>query len=115
MADVRWNTDEITKYINSSGLTTKIEIEAILNELKVSQVVMGFLDTVEGKLVMASVLESIRNNVRKIHRLSVEGFDKNFEEIRQASMQVHVSHDFMLGILSMLSRGEDYEKAMIKE
>jgi len=110
--DRRWTTEEISNYI--SGFT-EIERENVVRELMGSKILRTFLDTPEGKLTLGSTIDSIRDQMMKIVRLSISGFDGNLEEIKQAALQINVAYDFMHGIATTLSRGEDHETRMRKK
>lgn len=111
-ADRRWTTEDLSNYINQ--FDNSEARENIIRELVSSKILKTCLDSVEGKLVLGSVIDSVRDNMMKIVRYSIEGFDKNQEAIRQAALQINVSYDFMYGIANTLNRGESHETEMKK-
>jgi hypothetical protein len=107
--DKRWTTEEISNYI--SGFPGE-EKDSVMRELIGAKLLRQFLDTVEGKLLLDSTVDAIRDNTMKIVSLTINGFDKSIDEIRQAALQINVAYDFMYGIATQLNRGEDHEKRM---
>mgnify|MGYP003394740199 CR=1 FL=1 len=113
--NTRWDKDAFNRYVNASGFTTEIQIRTVLNALTISNIVMDFLDTIHGKLVMSSVIEKIKVNLNEIISLSRAGFDSNIDGIRQATLEISTAYDFMIGILGIIDRGDDYEKQRNQE
>jgi hypothetical protein len=107
--DKRWTTEEISNYISGFPGEQK---DSVIRELVGAKLIRQFLDTPEGKLLLDSTVDSIRDNTMKIVSLSVSGFDKSIDEIRQAALQINVAYDFMYGVATQLNRGEDHEKRM---
>ncbi len=107
--DRRWTTEEISNYISRF---TDVERDNVIRELMSSKILRSFLDTAEGKLLLESVVDSIRDQMMKIVRFSIEGFDVHEKELRQAALQINVSYDFMHGIAKTLTRGEEHESRM---
>ena len=113
--NTRWDKDAFKRYVNASGFTTEVQIRTVLNALTISNIVMDFLDTLHGKLVMSSVIEKIKVNLNEIISLSRAGFDSNIDGIRQATLEISTAYDFMIGILGIIDRGDDYEKQRNQE
>jgi len=107
--DRRWTTEEISNYISKF---TEVERDNVIRELMGAKILSNYLNMPEGKLILNSVIDSIRDYTMKIIRLSVDGFDKNKEEIKQAALQVNVAYDFIYGIATILTRGEEHEESM---
>jgi len=110
--ELRWNVDLINKYVNSGGFTAQFEIDTVLKELRTKQIIEGVLDTTIGKVMMSSIIDGIATDMGAIIGLSIDGFDKNMDEIRQKSLQIGVSCDFLINLRTLLSRGEEHEKKM---
>jgi len=110
--ELRWNVDLINKYVNSGGFTAQFEIDTVLKELRTKQIVEGVLDTTIGKVMMSSIVDGIAKDMGAIISMSIGGFDKNMNEIRQKSLQIGVSCDFLINLRTLLSRGEEHEKKM---
>lgn len=110
--ELRWNVDLINKYVNSGGFTAQFEIDTVLKELRTKQIIEGVLDTTIGKVMMSSIVDGIAKDMGAIIGLSIDGFDKNMDEIRQKSLQIGVSCDFLINLRTLLSRGEEHEKKM---
>ena len=108
----RWNLERLTEYLNSGGFRTPFEKENVLKELRISEILKVYLDTLEGAVILDSVVEAIADNLRKIVQLSNEGFDGHLEEIRQAAWQIGIAHKFMLGIVTALARGKMHEERL---
>lgn len=71
------------------------------------------LSTVQGRLVLDSVVDAIRSHMGSIIRMSVEGFDKNEEAIKQAALQISVAYDFAKHIADKLNTGEEHKNAIL--
>jgi hypothetical protein len=110
--ELRWNVDLINRYVNSGGFTAQFEIDTVLKELRTKQIIEGVLDTTIGKVMMSSIVDGIAKDMGAIIGLSIDGFDKNMDEIRQKSLQIGVSCDFLINLRTLLSRGEEHEKKM---
>jgi len=107
----RWGTQELSDYISNFS---SVEKENVVKELVASKILGDFLNTPQGKIILNSTVDSIRNNMMKIVKLSIVGFDVNFKEIQQAALQINVAYDFMHSIATTMSRGEDHESRMVK-
>lgn len=110
--ELRWNVDLINRYVNGGGFTNQFQIDTVLKELKTMQIIEGVLDTTAGKVMMSSVVDGIADNIGSIIGLSIDGFDKNAEEIRHKALQIGVYSDFLINLRNMLSRGKEHEDRM---
>jgi hypothetical protein len=110
--DKRWSTEELSDYIRH--FDTAEARENVVRELMASKILSECLETAHGRLVLNSTIDAVRSNMMKIVRLSIEGAQKNVDEIIQAALQINVAYDFMHGIATTLTRGEDHEKRMVK-
>jgi hypothetical protein len=108
--DTRWNREAFNRYVNASGFTSELQMRAVFNALTISNIAMDFLDTAAGKIVMSSTTRKVKDNLSKIISLSRDGFDANIDGIRQAATEINLAYDFMMGILDIIARGDDYEK-----
>ncbi len=108
----KWDLERLNEYINSGGFKTTDEKDAVLRELKVSEILNEYLGTIQGMIIMDSVVDSVRENMMKIVSLSISGSKENEDAIKQASLQIGIARDFMFGILTALERGMAHEKAM---
>lgn len=86
--------------------------EAVQIELQSGKILGSYLDSPEGRLVIDSVIDGIRLNMRKIISLSVDGFDKNLTEIRHSSLQISEAHDFLCGLRTILDRADEHAKGI---
>jgi hypothetical protein len=109
----RWSTKELSSYIQN--FDTAEARENVVRELMASKILSEFLETTHGRLVLNSTIDAVRSNMMKIVRLSIEGAQKNVDEITQAALQINVAYDFMYGIATTLTMGEDHETMMRKE
>lgn len=111
MDDVkRWSTQELSDYIRL--FDTSEARENVVKELMASKILAEFLDTTHGRLVLNSTIDAVRSNMMKIVRACVNGPDENYKDIVQAALQINVAFDFMHGIATMATRGEEHEKKM---
>jgi hypothetical protein len=107
--DKRWTNEEISNYISRF---TDVERDNVIRELMSSKILRSFLDTTEGRLLLDSTVDSIRDQMMKIVRLSIEDSKKNSDAIQQASLQINVAYDFIHGLAKTLTRGEEHESKM---
>ena len=108
----RWSTQELSDYIRL--FDTAEARENVVKELMAAKILNDFLGTTHGRLLLNSTIDGIRSNMMKIVRLSIEGIDPNREKITQAALQINVAYDFMHGIATTLTRGEEHETKMRK-
>uniref|UniRef100_A0A6M3KXH2 Uncharacterized protein n=1 Tax=viral metagenome TaxID=1070528 RepID=A0A6M3KXH2_9ZZZZ len=109
----RWSTQELSDYIRL--FDTAEARENVVKELMASKILNDFLNTTHGRLILNSTIDGVRSNMMKIVRLSIENAAKNTGEITQSALQINVAYDFMHGIATTLTRGEDHETKMRKE
>ena len=99
----RWNLDRINSYCKSSGFTSAETKAIVLKQLTTAPVIERYLDTLEGAVMMDSIVELVRDSMMKIVKLSVAGFDLHQNEIKQAALQIAAGHKFMYSILTALA------------
>lgn len=116
--DKRWSTEELSEYI--SKFDTAEARESVVKELMTAKILSDFLETTHGRLVLNSTIDAVKSNMMKIVRLAVENADNSYpdpsfiNQIVQAALQINVAYDFMHGIVTMLTRGDDHEARMKK-
>ena len=108
----RWGTQELSDYIKDFSSEEK---ENIVKELVSSKILGDFLNTPQGKVILNSTIDSIRDNTMRIVQLSIEGAEVNCYKISQAALQINIAYKFMHGIASTMSIGEAHEKGMSKK
>ena len=106
-----WTNDDLSNYVS---FFTENQREYVLKEIFESELLQKFLNTTEGRLVLNNVVDSIRDYTMQIVALSVEGFDKNKEKIKQASLQINLAYKFMYQIAGTVTKGEEHSKKMKK-
>lgn len=122
MAEDKIDTDLLRKYINSGGFTNEFQVDSVFSALreseaisdiienKKSRIITKFLETIEGRLLISSVVDSMKKDMMKIICLSVDGFDKNVNDIKEASLKINVAYEFLIWVLKLLARAEEEKK-----
>ena len=107
-----WTAEDLSNYISFFNENQR---EYVLKEIFESDLLKEYLNTVQGRLVLGKVVDSIRDYTMKIVSLSVGGFKKNAAEIEQAALQIDTAYKFMYSIASMVTKGEKHSKAIKKK
>jgi len=106
-----WTQEEISRYLNASGFTELFEVQTAFAQIKTAELLCPFLESVEGRLLCSSIMKGIASNMRRIISLSIDGFDKNYDDIRQASLEINVAHEFMMGIVKVLDTAKRLQES----
>jgi len=108
----RYSVEDIDRYFKT--FKTGEAKAAAYTEIVSNELLKGYLNTTEGRLVFDSVIDGVRSNMMKIVSLAISGhgFDENIAEIKQAALQISAAYDFMYGIVVLLDRGKEHEKGM---
>ena len=106
----RWTNQELNAYI--SRFESGEAKDNIIKELITAKIIREVLDTPEGKLILDTTIDGIRDNMMKIIRYCLIG--QNQPEVQKAALEINVAYDFIHGIAVKLSRGDEHEKKMGK-
>jgi len=106
-----WTNADLANYIS---FFPDVQRENVLKEILESRLLQDFLATTEGRLILGNVVDMIRNTTMRIVRISVDGFEKNVDEIKQCALQINIAYNFMYNIADMATKGEKHTEAIKK-
>jgi hypothetical protein len=109
MNDREWTNDDLGNYITHFSESQR---ENVLKQILESELLQQFLGTTEGRLILNSVVDKIRDNTMKIVSLSIS--NKNTQELIDAAYQIHMAYDFMYAIAGMATAGETHKESIKK-
>jgi hypothetical protein len=98
----KWSYDELGEYMQNYD---DIQKEAVLKVITEHEILQRYFDTIEGKIILGTVVDQIRDFTMKIVSLSVDGAEKNNNEISQAALNIRVAYNFMYKLASISTQG----------
>jgi hypothetical protein len=102
-----WSNEELTNYVTNFSDEQR---ESVLKQILETELLQKFINTPDGRLILNSVVERIRDYTMLIVSLSVSG--KPIEDIKEAALKINIAYDFMYSIAGMISKGDDHKKNM---
>ena len=105
--DKTWTGKDLINYAN---LYNDQDKKTVVDDLLNDDILARFLTTSEHRLIIDSVVDEIVLNTRLIISLAIDGFDKNIEGIRQATLRINIARKFMISIATIADRGEKHDK-----
>lgn len=106
-----WTNEELNNYLT---FFSEVDRENVLKQVVEDELLGQFLSTTDGRLILGSVVDQITECTMRIVRLCNEGFTKNLEDIKQASLQINVARNFMRGLANIAMAGETHKENMQK-
>lgn len=107
MENRNWSNNDLSDYISNFS---DVQRESVLKEILEAELLAKFISKTEGRLLLNSVVDQIRDLTMSIVSLSVDGFDENSDKIKQAALQINVAYDFMYKIANMVTTGDQHIK-----
>lgn len=100
-----WTNEDLNNYLQ---IFKEEEREAVLKVILESKLMQEFLSTTNGRLVLGGLINMLRESVMRITSLSLDGFDKNLDLIKQTALQINVVYSTMHNIANIATTGENH-------
>jgi len=104
-----WTNEDLSNYIQ---FFPEGQRENVLNEIIESRLMQEYLGTTEGRIILGTVVDQIRDLTMQIVRDANDGFDKHRDDIRQAALMINLNYRFMYKIADIATKGTVHADAM---
>lgn len=105
MPERRWTNPDLANYISRFNANQR---DLVMAELIESERLKAILDKPEGQMIIDAVTDTVTDQTRRIVRLSIDGFEKNHDEIHQAALEIDVAYRLMHKLAEIATRGEKH-------
>jgi hypothetical protein len=112
MTEKEWTNEDLSNYITHFSENQR---EYVLKQILESELLQQFLGTTEGRLILNSVVDKIRDNTMKIVSLATKDCecpDTIVDLIRAEAIEMNVAYDFMYAIADMATKGEKHKESI---
>ena len=109
--DKTWTNQDLKNYITRFKDEQR---EYVLNTILEADLLRNFLNTIGGRLIINSAVDSINSQITNMLNLCLQPPEKVREEIMRSALIVNVTYDFIRRMAVIADQAEEHEKAMAK-